>query len=420
MKLFAIVVALWGLICMPLLSHSQTLDNVVMVDNAEWVVVLEDPRPARLQGWSRTGYKKSGDYRGALELERFGNKMASRYNMELKDQWLIQSLGVYCLVVKFNGDYHETMSKLKQNKRVQWVQPSNGFELLSQHIQPLESEQYLPLASSQPSLPESVNGEGVVIAVIDSAVDAEHQDLASAINKTNDFVLSDVSPQPLKGEAHGTAIAGVIIAKRDTRLGVAGVAPKAKLEAYRGCWESAKESVSNATQCNTLSLARALDAVSRSTVDILNLSLSGPKDALLDRLIDRVIAQGTIVVAAFDPKRPNSERFPSSKDGVLIVRAQSMDQQYQRVFTAPGSRVVTSPGNRYDYMQGHSVATAYTSGILALYKQAHQTADKPFQLKRDWQRVSTSADANDLVNDLLIKESSQKLPLLNRFQLVHN
>jgi len=53
----------------------------------EWVVVLSDPRPARLQGWSGEGYSSS-DYNGALELKRIGLKFAKKNGLKLKQEWL--------------------------------------------------------------------------------------------------------------------------------------------------------------------------------------------------------------------------------------------------------------------------------------------------------------------------------------------
>ena len=202
------------------------------------------------------------------------------------------------------------------------------------------------------------------------------------------------------GEAHGTAIAGVITAQPDTKLGVAGVSPAAKLEVYRACWESKG---SENTNCNTLSLARALDSVIRSDAEILNLSLSGPKDLVLDRLIQRVIDDGKMVVAAFDPNRVDSGRFPTEREGVLIVKARGLDDKYDDVFTAPGARVVPVPGNRYDFSHGHSIATAYTSGLLALRKQQSMEDEDKLGSKFDWRNTSQSKFAKDIVRELLQK-----------------
>ncbi len=386
------------LVCWSALALSQSvLDDTHTEQQEEWVLVFDDPRPARLQGWVRGNYgKSSGDYRGALELERFGKKVVSEYDMTLHDQWFIPSLGVYCLVVSFNSDEGETISKLKKDKAVQWVQPSNEFELLNEHKRQSFEELEESRSNLDEKLPSLIDGEGVVIAIVDSAVDNSHQDLVGSVSNSGDFVVEGLDNH--KGESHGTAIAGVMMTRRSTKLGVAGISPAAKLEAYRGCWESTEL---NKTNCNTLSLARALDAVANGNADILNLSLSGPKDALLDRILQRIIDRGTMVVAAFDPARPSSSRFPTERDGVLIVRAASLDERYSDVFTAPGARVVARPGNRYDFMHGHSVAAAYTSGLLALRKQALGASRSASKTRLDWRNTSHSTMAEDLVSEIL-------------------
>ena len=338
----------------------------------QWVIVLDDPRPARLQGWQQgqSNYSSNQNYKNALELKRRAKKIAKRYKLELEQQWYIDSLSVYCLIVNIDSDQVETtLSKLKQHKHVAWVQPSGEFNLLNstQTKLPKKLSATPPIQTAEPvlgSLSAHADGTGVRIALVDSAVDSRHIDIAPAIEKSTDFVSSS-SKVADTGEAHGTAIASVLIAQKDSKVGLSGIAPQANLLAYRGCWEDK----SGNTNCNTLSLARALNAVVKNRPDILNLSLSGPKDLLLDKLIERIVLNETLVVAAFDPQRPNKSRFPSRQDGVLIVRAETLDNKFQREFTAPGSRIVASPGNSYNYMSGHSVAAAYASGVLALLRQ---------------------------------------------------
>ena len=55
-------------------------------------------------------------------------------------------------------------------------------------------------------------------------------------------------------ERHGTAVAGILVARADNGIGMVGIAPAARLLVLRGC----RESASGATVCDTLALARAL------------------------------------------------------------------------------------------------------------------------------------------------------------------
>ena len=334
----------------------------------EWVVVLKDPRPARLQGWQSSKYRSGANYSSGLELKRIGNRFAKNHGLKLKQEWYIDSLSVYCLIVEFTQDTSVTLSKLEKNKLVEWVQKSNDFELLgtSKEQKKLETASFLNEKKSN-ALPFNYDGSGTVIAIIDSRTDMQHQDLVHAVKSVTDFVTTKPeSTNVTQAEIHGTAIAGVLIAQPNDQYGITGIAPAAELFAFRGCWEES----ATVTNCNTLSLARALDAVIKLSPDILNLSLSGPNDPLLNKLISRIVKNKTVVVAAFDPKRTNAERFPVPQKGVLIVRAQSIDTQYESAFTAPGAQIVTTPNNNYTYLTGHSIASAHTSGLLALLTQA--------------------------------------------------
>jgi subtilisin family serine protease len=343
---------------------------------AEWVVVLDDPRPARLRGWQRNNYSVSGDYRNALELKRTGQRIAKKHDLLVSAEWFIETLGVYCLIVTINEDQKTTLDQLRKDKKVKSVQRSNSFELLQ-----TKSQQKSPSLGMDPSLldpPElalskSITGDGVVVAIVDSAVDQTHPDIVQHIIENLGFV--DDSNMDLSGEPHGTAVAGVIVADHVSEVGVTGVASGAKIKAYRGCWENADNS--GGPNCNTLTLARALDAVAtKGKADILNLSLSGPKDELLDQLILQILSQGTTVVVAFDPNRTADDRFPSNLPGIVTVRANFMDQDHTLIFSAPGKKVVATPQQRANFMQGHSIATAYTSGVLAMCAQIERELKK--------------------------------------------
>jgi len=338
--------------------HADTIQS-----DSEWVVVLDNPRPERLQGWQRDEYTSGGSYSGALDLKRVARRVANRHDLLVKAEWFIESLNVYCLIAAFKGDEQKTLGDLRASKKVKWVQASNSFEsTLMPKTNSLETGLFNP---PELRLPTSINGKGAVVTLIDSAVDTTHPDISNNVLENIDFVNQKNNFS--NGEAHGTAIASIIFADQESDLGVTGIASGAKLKAYRGCWEANNDSDLSKANCNTLTLARALDAVARSKSDILNLSLSGPKDRLLDTLIEQIIYNGTQVVTAFDPSRSAENRFPS--ESTIIVKANSLDQQSGHLLSAPGTKVVASPGGRADFMQGHSVAAAYVSGVLALCSQ---------------------------------------------------
>lgn len=78
-------------------------------------------------------------------------------------------------------------------------------------------------------------GAGVVIGIVDSGVEITHPDLATNYLPTlsYDFLSNDPDPSPTGGSGHGTAVAGVAVARGHNGLGVSGVAPRAGLAGLR-------------------------------------------------------------------------------------------------------------------------------------------------------------------------------------------
>src|SRR5207342_1389762 len=108
-------------------------------------------------------------------------------------------------------------------------------------------------------------------------------------------------------ESHGTGVAGIIAAKADNGIGIVGIAPGATLTPLRACWEA--EGQSGTALCSSFTLAKALQYALSGPTRVLNLSLGGPQDRLLERLLDKAIDQGIVVVGAVDPAHPEGS-FP--------------------------------------------------------------------------------------------------------------
>jgi len=235
-----------------------------------------------------------------------------------------------------------------------------------------------PLYRAQPAaqewrlaeLHEFATGRNVRVAVIDSMVDAAQPDLAGQIQTIQDFVLD----HPRGAEQHGTGVAGIIAAVADNHIGIAGVAPHARLMALRACWQ---EGPSGAV-CDTLSLAKALYFAIGHNAQIINLSLSGPTDLLLSKLLDVAIGHQITVVAAFDQHLPGGG-FPASLPGVIPVADEALQTMPDGVYGAPGRDLpTTQPGGGWSLVNGTSYAVAQVSGLAAL---ADERGRRPFAAK---------------------------------------
>ncbi|MGI9234187.1 MAG: S8 family peptidase, partial [Woeseiaceae bacterium] len=191
-----------------------------------------------------------------------------------------------------------------------------------------------------------------------------HPDLAGRLSGVHNFV--DRSNRRFRADIHGTAVAGVIAANANNQIGIVGVAPDARVLALKACEQSGSNS--RAAVCNSFTLAKAIDFAIDQRADIINLSLAGPRDELLERLIDVAVEGGAVVVGAVG--RTDDFPFPAAADNVIAVANEKSASAGTTPLQAPGNQVVsTVPGSEYDFFSGSSISTAYVSGVVALIRQ---------------------------------------------------
>lgn len=326
------------------------------------LVLLRLPPPHLRPGADYGGGYGDGASRGARR--RIAARLARANGLALVEDWPMPLLGVDCFVMAVPAGRSPVAvaAALGALAGVEWSQPMNAFVGKAGIADPND-----PLFRAQPaatqwhlaSLHQVADGQGVRVAVIDSQVERGHPDLAGQVETAVDF-----GREPSAGEAHGTAVAGIIAAHAGNGLGIAGIAPRARLLALRAC----RQRRDGATLCDSLSLAKAIhDAVQRGA-RIINLSLGGPADALLGRLIDVALARGVTVVAAFDRAAPGGG-FPASHPGVVAVADSGMGPVPAGVWEAPGQGVPTAAvGGGWHLVNGSSYAAAHVSGLFALLR----------------------------------------------------
>jgi subtilisin family serine protease len=294
----------------------------------------------------------AGSYRndsGRSARRRIALALASAHELTLVADWPMPVLGVDCYVLALppGADPARVVTLLSNDVRVVWAQPVASFRAMG------DGDPLYPLqpAASQWRLSElhrSATGRHVSVAVIDSGVDDLHPDLLGQVALRENFVAG----QPYQAENHGTAVAGIIAARADNGVGIRGVAPGAQLLALRAC----REASGKAAECDSFSLGKALNFAILQQPKVINFSLTGPPDRLLQRLLDAALGRGIAVVGAADPLRADGG-FPASWPGVLAVGADS----------APGRDIPsTLPGGRFGVVSGSSYAAAHVAGLLAL------------------------------------------------------
>jgi subtilisin family serine protease len=340
------------------------------------VTVKQAPSDALgLRGTPSTRYVQRR-YGAAPGVERILMQLQREHALERIDGWPIASLGVYCEVfaVPESRSIDAVLAALAADPRVELAQRMNRFSTQGARY----DDPFLPLqsAAAQLALEDAhrlATGKGVLVAIVDSAVDAEHPDLRGRVRLTRDLV--DARPRRPAGEMHGTAVAGVIGSAVNNAEGIIGVAPDVSIAALRACWSVSAASV--AAQCSTFSLARALEVAMALGSRVINLSLAGPEDPLLSELLDAVTARGTIVVAA-EPEPGDALRFPASHPRVLVAQSAAAGRSASSPhrLSAPGDEILTTtPGAGYAFLTGSSLAAAHTTGVIALVMEREPSLD---------------------------------------------
>lgn len=300
--------------------------------------------------------------------------LARDHGLELIREWPLATLGERCIEFAI-GDQRlaaEYLDRLARDPRVAAAQVSEWHRVAGAPVpmQPARTvtDPYFDLQMRTrrrevESILEQGSGRGVRIAVIDTGVDTNHPDLVGQLAEATNFVSGD--PAMVPAEFHGTAVVGLIAARSGNGIGIHGLAPHAEIFALRGCWEPSYAY----GLCSTNTLAKALDHAIDMRAHIINLSLAGPDDALLTRLVERAIELGAVVFGAVgdDPE----QTFPASIDGVIAVQ-QGIDDgvatdAIELGLTIAGLQVLsTVPDGRYDFVSGPSFATAHASGVAAV------------------------------------------------------
>jgi subtilisin family serine protease len=300
--------------------------------------------------------------------------LARAYDLRAVGAFPLASLAVQCVVFQAADDRsaEEVATQLTADPRVETVQPNQAFDgLVEVHDDQYAALQYGAHAIRADLAHRFATGKGVRVAVVDTGVDTTHPDLLHRIVKSATFV--EGGERTFADDSHGTAVAGVIAADADNHIGIFGIAPEAEIIVAKACWHRSAAALE--AVCSSWTLAKAVDFAITSDARILNLSLGGPPDPLLARLIGKAIEQGVTVIAAVMERGSQTPGFPASLEPVIAVLASDSRGSVHipagltrsGLLAAPGIEVLTTaPRGAYDFRSGSSLAAAHVSGIAAL------------------------------------------------------
>ncbi len=234
--------------------------------------------------------------------------------------------------------------------------------------EPLLSEQWGLAAVGADAAWEVTQGAGVTVAVLDTGVDAGHEDLAGQVLAGVDLIGNQTSPDSRDQNGHGTHVAG-IIAAADNDAGAVGVAPAARILPVRVLDAEGAGYASDVAE----GIVWAVD----HGATVINLSLGGPRPSAAQQLaVQYAVERGVSVFAAAGNSGPSSvPEYPAAFPEVTAVGA-TTPQGLAASFSSRGSYVdLAAPGTMilaaragggYAFQSGSSMASPFAAGVASL------------------------------------------------------
>ncbi|WP_053071777.1 S8 family serine peptidase [Cellulomonas sp. A375-1] len=227
-------------------------------------------------------------------------------------------------------------------------------------------------------------GDGVVVAVVDSGVDDRNPHLEGAVADGRDVVTGDGTGRT-DTWGHGTAVAGIIAARRVADSGVVGLAPGARVLPVRVYHAEGDDAVEQGVQPTPGRIAAGITWAAAQGATIINVSMStDADDAALRAAVRDATARGSLVVASAGNRntaddKADDARYPAAYPEVLSVAAvdaelrptdASIHGEHVDV-AAPGAQVLTVYPGAGDCWYATtepapSWSTAYASAAAAL------------------------------------------------------
>ncbi len=210
----------------------------------------------------------------------------------------------------------------------------------------------------------TMGSEEILVAVLDTGIDTNHEDLQGKLEAEVNFTESQNSDDIY---GHGTPIAGIIAAGNNQK-GILGLAPDCRLLNVKVADDRGR--------CDVSDLVEGIVWAVNNGADVINISIEINEASLeLETAINYAWQEGVVVVAAAGNSGTLDPVYPAYYENCISVTAIKDDNSLSPLsnrgqwidLAAPGYQIFsTLPGSNYGFETGTSFASAHVSGVVAL------------------------------------------------------
>jgi len=289
----------------------------------------------------------------------------------------IPGLGIYQVAIPDTGDANgvqAAITALLGHPEVEFAE-ANGIEQEFEVVpnDPKYSSQWAPQKIRADEAWVIARGS-VTVAVVDTGVDYNHEDLSGRVIKGKDF--GDNDNDPMDGgtyKSHGTHVAGIIAAKSNNGKGIAGISWGSKILAVK-IYKDSGGGTSHAT------LAKGIKYAVDKGAKIINYSNGGSHSTTKHNAVKYAKNKGALFVAAAGNSGSSTKEYPGGYTEAFTVGSTTSTDGRSSFsnyggwvnIAAPGSGILsTVPDNKYANKSGTSMATPHVAGAAAVVWSRH-------------------------------------------------